>query len=153
MTWYKKSQFTPENTQNIDTPVIMVQPFEPLVQEAVDDMNRKSPNFFQGVNKINVDMGYGQFGSVVSDNPADINININAIRQDVESSLGQSFDANNPEHKDIMINAIQEVLVHEKAHVSDAMTAQEGADAPLGGEELFPGGEGVAEQATRQFFL
>ena len=93
--WYKKAQFTQENTQNVDVPIIMVQPFEPLVQEAVDELQEESPSFFRGINKINLDISYGQFGSVASDNPADININFDNIKFNISNQLGGSFDPNN----------------------------------------------------------
>ena len=55
MNWYKKAQFTEENTQNIDVPLITVQPYEPVVQEAVDELYNENPRFFVGVNKINIE--------------------------------------------------------------------------------------------------
>ena len=145
MHWYKKSQFNEENTQNIDTPTIMVQPYEPIIQEVVNEMSLENPLFFKGINKINVDMGYGQFGSVGSENPADININIDKIK----NTIGQDIDLNDPQYKNVVKDAIRTVIIHEKAHVSDASKAQEGSDVPLSGEELFPGGENVAEQAEK----
>lgn len=151
MNWYKKAQFTEENTQNIETPLIMVQPYEPLVQEAVDELNSENPNFFKGVNKVNIDMGSGQYGSVSSENPSDININLDNIKSQLESDLQGQFDINNPAHKQHLLNLVKEVIVHEKAHVSDALQTQELSDTALSGEELFPGGENVAEQATRQY--
>jgi len=151
MSWYKKAQFNEENTQNIDTPLIMVQPYEPLVQEAIDELYQQNPNFFKGVNKVNIDMGFGQFGSVSSTDPSDININIANIRSNVNREFQGQFDINNPEHKKHMLDVIKRVLVHEKAHVSDAIQAQEISDISLSGEELFPGGEGVAETAEQKF--
>lgn len=146
--WYKLAQYTSDNTQGIDTPLIMVQPYEPLVQEAVDELQSESPNIFIGVNKINLDMGYGQFGSVSSDNPADINININNIKSEVSNQLGSPFDPNNEQHKKVMKDSIKRVIVHEKAHVSDY-----DQDSHLSGGNPFPGGEGVAEQAERNYII
>jgi hypothetical protein len=148
--WYKKAQFSPENTQNINSPLVVVEPYEPVVQEAVDELTAQNPNFFSGVNKIKIDMGYGQFGSVQSDNPADININFDRIKQELQNKLGSSFDINNPEHKYYLKDLIKRTIVHEKAHVSDASQAWE-----KGPQEFlknpFPGGEFVAEKSERLY--
>ena len=151
MNWYKKSQFTAENTQNIDVPLITVQPYEPIVQEAVDELYNEDPRFFVGVSQINIDMSYGQFGSVESRNPADININMNKIKSEISSQIGQ-FDENKPEHRNVLKDAIKRTIIHEKAHVSDASAAQSRSEIPLTGEELFPEGETAAQRAESQYF-
>lgn len=144
MNWFKKSQYTEENTQNVGGPSVVVQPYEPLVQQVVDEMSSQNPGIFNSVNKINIDMGYGQFGSVVSDNPADININVYNLKSSLSNQLGISFDANNPQHTEAMKDQIRRVILHEMAHVSDYDEEQH-----MQGDNPFPGGEGVAEQAER----
>lgn len=151
MNWYKFSQFTEENTQNIDVPLITVQPYEPVVQEAVDELYNENPRFFVGVNKINIDMGFGQFGSVESLNPADININMNKIKSEVAMQAGQ-IDENNPESRQALKEAIKRTIIHEKAHVQDASGAQFQSENQLSGQELFPGGESSAQRAETQYF-
>ena len=153
MNWYKKAQFTSENTQNIDIPIITIQPFEPLVQEAVDELQEEDPSFFKGINKINLDVSYSQFGSVKSDNPADININFNNIKSTVSSQLGGAFDYNNFYHKEVLKDAIKRTIIHEKGHVEDASkTHFERPEEGLAGEQLFPGEESAAEQYTQRHF-
>lgn len=144
MNWYKKAQYSEENTQNVGTPSVVVQPYEPLVQEVVDEMSAENPQLFNNVNKINIDMGYGQFGSVKSDNPADININVDNIKNTLSSQLGINFDPNNPQHQQAIKDEIRRVIIHEAAHVSDYDEQQH-----LEGGNPFPGGEGVAEQSER----
>lgn len=151
MNWYKIAQFTPENTQNVISPIVNVQP-EPIVQQIVDELKSEDPRFFVGINKLNLDMGYGQLGSVSSNNPADINLNFGKIKSEISSQLGESFNNNNPSHISALKDAIRRILIHERAHVLDAAQAQEGAKNPLSGNELFPGGEGVAETAERSYF-
>lgn len=152
MNWYKKSQFGQEDLQNINNPNIIVQPYEPLIQEVVEEIRTKNANFFQGVNQINIDTGFGQFGSVGSTDPTDININLNKIRSEVMTQLNGNFDENNPEHRQVLKEKIEEVIVHEKGHVQDAAEVQEKSDEPLQGQDLFPGGEPVAERAVEQYF-
>jgi hypothetical protein len=152
MNWFKKAQFTEENTQNIDVPIINIQPFEPIVQEAVNELYQENSNFFKGINKINIDTSYSQFGSVESVNPADININFNKIKSEIVSQIG-NFDIYNPQHLKFLKDAIKRVIIHEKAHVQDAFQVQEmSQDRILGGEDLFPGGENVAQQAENNYF-
>ena len=149
--WKKLSQFTEENTTNTDSPSIIIEPFEPLVQEAVDDIKVSDPNFFRGVNKIKIDMGFGQFGSVSSENPADININIERIKNEFQNRTNQSFDYNNIEHKNILKECIKETIFHEKGHTEDAWQAHSAdPSAGLAGENLFPGGEQAAESFVRK---
>jgi hypothetical protein len=146
--WFKKSQFTPENSGNLNTPTISIEPYEPIIQDVVNDIKIENPTFFTGVNKIKVDMGYGQLGSVESTNPGDININIYKIRSDVMAQMqGQNFDINNPEHKNIMKDVVKRTIYHEKGHVEDALNVHnKNPEMGIGGAELFPGGEPVAEQ-------
>ena len=152
MSWYKKSQFTEENTSSVQVPTINVQPYEPIVQQVVEEIKEQNPSFFVGVNQINVDPGHSQFGSVSSTNPADININFNRIKDDFRYQMGVPFNPYNAYHLQIFKDNIKRVIVHEKAHVSDAAQAQQGSENPLSGEELFPGGETVAEQEERKYF-
>jgi hypothetical protein len=151
MNWYKKAQFTEENTVNSQSPSIIIEPFEPLVQEATEEIKRDSPNFFQGVNKIKIDLGFGQFGSVSSDNPSDINLNYNKIKNEVMKRIDEAFDINNLNHKDVLKEAIKETIIHEKGHVSDAWTSHsQDPESNLQGADLFPGGETAAENFVRQ---
>jgi len=147
----KTAQFTEENIQQVGTPNVTVQPYEPIIQEVVNEMQQSNPTFFNNVNKINVDMSYGQYGSVESTNPADININLDRIRSEVAAQSPIDLDINNPEHRESFKDAIARVIVHEKAHVDDAMQAQEASPTPLGGADLFPGGEGVADRAEQMY--
>ena len=153
--WYKKSQFTPENTQNLNNPTISVEPYEPVIQEVVNDIKMEDPTFFNGVNKIKVDMGYNQLGSVESSNPGDININIYKIKSDVMAHMsGQNFDINNPQHKQIMKDVVKKTIYHEKGHVEDALTVHnKSPEQGIGGKDLFPGGEPAAEQYEQKLSL
>jgi hypothetical protein len=148
--WEKISQFTEENTVNVESPSIIIEPFEPIVQEIAEEIKISSPNFFKGVNKIKLDMGFGQYGSVSSDNPADINLNFERIKSEVSNKIQSPFDINNPEHKNILKEVIKETILHEKGHVEDALQAHESnPEAGLSGEKLFPGGEQAAETFVR----
>lgn len=147
----KNAQFSPENSKEISSPTISIEPYEPLIQEAVNEMKASNPNFFIGVNKINIDMGYGQFGSVSSKNPADININFNRIKNEITSQIGGSFDDKNPAHIQTLKDAIKRVIVHEKAHVQDASQSFQ-KDPSQFAKNPFPGGESVADMAENTYF-
>jgi hypothetical protein len=146
MNWYCFAQFTDLNTTRVDVPLITVQPYEPIIQEAVDELMQVNPRLFVGVNQINVDMGWGQFGSVSSTDPADININLGKIKSEVASQVGPNFDESNFEHVAVLKRAIKRVIIHERGHVADYNPEQHGQ-----GGDPFPGGEAVAEQAVTQW--
>ena len=150
MNWYKKAQSTEENIEGTDTPNVIIEPVEPLVQEAVNELKSHNPNFFKGVRKIKIDLGQGQFGSVSSEYPSDINLNFNRIKSQLSQEFGKSFDPNDPIQKQRVKDMIKETIVHEQGHVSDAWRAHEKTPG-VGGAKLFPGGESVAEQNVRQF--
>lgn len=152
MNWYKYSQFTEENMQSANTPMITVYPYEPVIQETVNEIQQENPNFFVGINKINLISTNSALGSVESTNPSDININMNNIKYQLQNQLNQPIEPNNPQHKEALKSAIKEVIVHEKAHVQDAIQAQEKSDIPLEGKDLFPGGETPAEIATQNLY-
>jgi len=149
MNWYKLAQFTEENIEGTDSPNVVIEPVEPIVQEVVNELKTESPNIFQGVRKIKIDMGYGQFGSVSSEDPSDINLNFNRIKSQLSQEFGTSFDINDPNQKQRLKNMIKETIIHEKGHVSDAWSAHQKTPG-IGGAKLFPGGENVAEQNVRK---
>lgn len=148
----KISQFNPDVVdQGFTTPDIVVSPSEPIVQEVINEMRSENSSFFDTVSEVRVDSTGGGYGFVKSDEPNVININWPAIQNEFATQSQGRFDPNNESHKSAIKSMIREVIVHEKAHVDDAVGAQSSADDLLAGSELFPGGESVAEQSTREY--
>ncbi len=147
--WYKKAQFTEENTPNVNSPTIIIEPFESIVQDACDEIVFNDSTFFQGVNKITLESDPA-FGHVSSKNPADINIDYYKVKNSVEGDLGHIINPDDPQDLEVLKEAIKDVIVHERAHVTDA-SQQWGKSPENFATNPFPGGEGVAEQAERTF--
>jgi hypothetical protein len=71
------------------TPNVVIEPVDPLVQRAVNDIKQKDPNFFAQVEKIVVHFGggAGQLGHVArgpNENPRAIHIYKDRIRSIME---------------------------------------------------------------------
>ena len=142
MNWYKTSQvtnFTDQTQSNIGGPNINIRPLEPMVQEVVRELQAQSPGIFDHITDIVVDVGYGQFGSVVSTSPNTIRVNMNNIKDELRS---KGWDEHMPEYKEQLKNTIKEVLIHEHSHTTDY-------DPNTG---KFPGGEAIADRAVQQYF-
>jgi len=141
MNWYKNAQ---ENSQNIGTPNISVQPFEPLVIEAVNELQSEQPGLLNDVTDINIDLGYGQFGSVTNVSPNTINLNMNKIKEQAAQQTGQQISGSDPRDANILKFYIKQVLQHELAHLGDLGASTDPSNP-------FPGGESVAERAQENW--
>jgi len=144
MNWYKIAQIAQIEQQtesNLGGPSINIYPYDPILKETIDELQRESPGFFDNITDVVVDVGFGQFGSVSSLSPNTIYINLNKAKDQLNQTpnLPQSGSV---EYKEALKNTIKEILIHERAHVLDY-------DAKT---NTFPGGEMPAEQATRQYF-
>jgi hypothetical protein len=121
MNWYKISQIVNQTEQSqhlVGTPLINIRPFEPIIQQAVNELQSEQPGIFKNVSDINVDLGYSQFGSVSSKSPNSININMNHIKNEARKQLGHA-PSNNEQDKAVLIHLIKQTLVHERSHVYD----------------------------------
>lgn len=140
----KQAQVQPgQLIQNIDTPQIEIDPtIKAEIEDAVQHILAVDPSYFKGVSKI-VALHSGPYGQVSSEDPSVLHLNVQRIKNDIKARFGR-FDPNNPEHREMLEDAIKEALVevitHEKGHALDW-------DPEHG---RFPGGEGAAEQESRR---
>jgi hypothetical protein len=128
---------------NIQSPRVEVDPtIAAEIKDAIEKITAADPNYFVGVSKI-VALHGGPFGQVSSEDPSVVHLNIQRIINEVKSKFG-TFNANNPEHREAMEEAVQRVLIevisHEKGHVLDWNPEQ----------HKFPGGEGPAQQESHK---
>ena len=128
---------------NIKSPRIEIDPtIKAEIQDAVEKIVAADPNYFVGVSKI-IALHGGSYGQVSSDDPSVVYLNVQRIINEVKSKFG-TFNANNPEHREAMEEAVQRVLIevisHEKGHVLDWNPEQ----------HKFPGGEGPAQQESHK---
>ena len=148
MNWYKLSQLvnqTDQSESNIDVPNVNIRPYELLIYEAAEQLQRESPGILNNVTDINVDMGYGQFGSVISHSPNSVNINMGRIKEQARAHLGTDVDPTSPQAKEALLFAIKQTLVHEVGHIADE-------EIDESGNVLFPGGEHAAEKFVNDYF-
>ena len=98
MNWYKKAQFNNEYIQETEvhtqSPNIVVYPYEPAIQEAVDQLKIENPNIFIGVNKIILDSKQSALGYVsnIEQNEQrydynNIHLNIDEIRNQIQQQI------------------------------------------------------------------
>ena len=143
MNWYKTTQ-TEQTEPNIGTPNVSVQPYEPLVIEAVNELKNGQPDMFNNVTNINIDLGYGQFGSVTNVSPNTITLNMNNIKEEAAKQTGQQISGSDPRDADILKFYIKQTISHELAHLGDLGSSTDPSNP-------FPGGESIADRAQEQF--
>lgn len=127
-----KLAFQPTGDPEVDSPSIIIEPQESLIQGAVNFLISKDPNYFKGVRKIvskdSANYGYVEFGPGKDDKV--ININFPRIKRELEQ---KSNGVSQENLKQEIIKHISSVIAHERAHVFN----------PDGGEPL-------AEQAEKE---
>ena len=144
MNWYKTAQENNQEISNIGTPEININPLDPLIAEAVNELKSGQPDMFNDVTDINVDIGYGQFGSVTNVSPNTITLNMNNIKEKASKETGQQISGSDPRDADILKFYIKQILVHELSHIHDLGGSSDPSNP-------FPGGESVADRAQEQF--
>jgi hypothetical protein len=115
----------------VNSPNIVIQPTEPVIQKAVNLLKKMDPNYFVGINQINLNSSTSNFGFVESGegkDPTVVNVNLNRIKQHAGSEA-------TPE----LIAETAITIAHECAHTKS-----------FSGEQGFVGGESVAEQEERK---
>jgi hypothetical protein len=110
----------------LQSPNIVVEPLNPVVDKAIKVLQRMDPSYFVGVKKIviNVSPYYGHVESGPGKDPTVININMNRI---MSESGGQVSGPT-------AVLAAATTIAHEKGHVASFNESQG-----------FVGGEGPAE--------
>lgn len=118
-------------TAQLESPNIVIQPTEQVIQKAVDLLKKMDPNYFVGVKQININPSSGNYGSVESGkdkDPTVVNINLSKIKQHAGSEMSPEL---------IVETAL--TIAHECAHVKS-----------FNNEGGFVGGEAPAEQEERR---
>lgn len=101
---------------------VVVEPYEPLVNEAIRLIESRQPHYFDGVSKIILEQGNPQyFGKVQSDQKDVIFISI----QKLKSALAGASEED-------LVHQIAEVLAHEMGHLKADF---EGGEPPAEKEE------------------
>ena len=114
----------------LNTPAVVIQPMEPVINKAVNLLKRMEPNYFQGVRRIQVSPASIYYGFVESGqqkDPSVVNINMGKIKQ----------EGGNDETAAVIAAAT--TIAHEVGHVK-SYNQQQG----------FVGGESPAEAEERR---
>lgn len=106
----------------IPTTDVIIEPIDPLVQQAVNKIKQTDPNFFLHVEKIIVHFGggAGNLGYVkrgLNDNPRIIHIYKDRIKEIIQKQFNGDMNASNFEQAVQL--AIAEVIAHEKTHIGE----------------------------------
>ena len=111
----------------LNTPAVVIQPMEPVINKAVNLLKRMDPNYFQGVRRIQVSPASIYYGFVESGqqkDPSVVNINMGKIKQEGGNDA---------------VIAAATTIAHEVGHVK-SYNQQQG----------FVGGESPAEAEERR---
>jgi hypothetical protein len=125
---YFSKKYSQVSDSELDTPNVVVQPTEPVIDKAIKVLKRMDPSYFRGVRRIQISpssMYYGFVESGENKDPAVININMAKIKQESNSD-------------DAVISAAI-TIAHERGHVTSYNESQG-----------FVGGEAPAEQEERR---
>lgn len=106
---------------------VVIAPFEPMIQKAVEAIEKIEPGYFSAIKNIVVEQSTEagdpfHFGKVKSDKSDTIYISMSAVR----SALSGSSDESQ------IINAIASILAHEMGHLKAKL---EGGEGPAESEE------------------
>jgi hypothetical protein len=110
----------------LDSPNIIIEPFESIVDAAVKKIKNIEPNYFKGIKRIKVvpSNNYGHVKSGPNEDPTVVFINATRLKNELQ---------NTPD--DEMVNLVASVIAHEVGHVRS-----------FNPEQGFVGGETPAEQ-------
>lgn len=113
----------------LDSPNVVIQPMEPIINKAIKILQRMDPSYFKGVRRIQVSpasLYYGFVESGTDKDPSVININMSKIKQEVG-------DTNSPE----AVVAAATTIAHERGHVMsfDEQKGFVGGETPAVAEE------------------
>lgn len=121
---YYHRKYGQQIDQELDSPNVIVQPMEPVIDKAINLLKRMDPNYFKGVRRIQVspnNMYYGFVEGGQDKDPSVININMAKINQ---------------QETDAVISAAT-TIAHERGHVQTYDTQQGfvGGEVPAEAEE------------------
>ena len=128
----------------VDSPNIVIEPVEPLLQKAVDELKKLDSNYFKGVRKIVVkdESVYGHVESGPGKDPTIIYLNLPRIKREI-TQQAKSSNPNAPSNiiDDAIVKALADTIAHERGHIGTY---------PPGKEFIGFGDEGAAEAEAKR---
>lgn len=125
----------------VNSPNVLIEPYDSVVQDAVNKLMSTDANYFKGISKIEVKtLPVGVAGQVSSEDPTVVSIDAQDIKNIIQGSHG------NPDDPDVVnqvaaliTKEIANTIHHERAHVYTWHP-----------EQGFVGGEAPAERAEQE---
>jgi len=145
----KKMAQVEQMDSNIGSPNININPLDPLIAESVNELQSEQHGLLDSVTDINVDIGYGQFGSVTNVSPNTINLNMNRIKEEAAQETGRQISTSDPDDINILKFYIKQTIMHELGHIESYKSTDPTNQWLPGGE--FEGGESPAEKRQNEF--
>jgi hypothetical protein len=124
-----------EHTELLGSPKVMIEPYDGMVNDAVNIVNKSNPELLKNVSDIRINLSKGVIGEFQTDKPNTIWINIGKLESDVRAQM-----AGQPEEtiKKEIVNQIASTIVHEATHKTEfAQTGQSTESKPEQAEEQF----------------
>jgi len=124
-----------EHTELLGSPRVMIEPYDGMVNDAVNIVNKSNPELLKQVSDIRINLSKGVIGEYQTGNPNTIWINIGKLESDVRAKMqGQPDEAIRQE----IINQIASTLVHEATHKGEFdSTGSSSESKPEQAEEQF----------------
>jgi hypothetical protein len=124
-----------EHTELLGSPKVMIEPYDGMVNDAVNIVNKSNPELLKNVSDIRINLSKGVIGEFQTDNPNTIWINIGKLEGDVRAKMtGQPEEAIKKE----IVNQIASTIIHEGTHKTEfAQTGHSTESKPEQAEEQF----------------
>ncbi len=124
-----------EHTELLGGPKVMIEPYDSMVNDAVNIVNKSNPELLKQVSDIRINLSKGVIGEYQTNNPNTIWINIGKLESDVRAQMsGQPDEAIRKE----IINQIASTIIHEGTHKGEfEQTGTTSESKPEQAEEQF----------------
>lgn len=105
--------FAPTPDPQVESPEVIIEPVESLIQEAVKRIRQKDPNYFKGVRKIvsGPESAYGHVESGPGKDPHVIHLNFPRIKAELQGKF------QGKELEEAVIDELIHTIAHEKGHI------------------------------------
>jgi len=124
-----------EHMELLGGPRVMIEPYDSMVNDAVNIVNKSNPELLKQVTDIRINLSKGVIGEYQTDNPNTIWINIGKLESDVRAQMsGQDDEAIRQE----ITNQIASTIIHEGTHKGEFdQTGYSSESKPEQAEEQF----------------
>ena len=127
-TFRKIAFYNEQYDAELESPNIVIQPYEEIIDAAVKKIKALEGNYFKGIRRIEVapSSDYGHVKSGPNEDPTVVFINSSRVKQELANT-----------EEDEMVNVVAGILAHEVGHVRsyDPQKGFVGGETPAEAEE------------------